>query len=310
MNNWLHKFMEKPDISDKPDKPDISDKWDENLENMPGGGPDKPDRLDPSLNLSGLSGSPWALLGENLSNMPKIGPDISDNTDKPDISDKPDKWDENLENMPGVGPDKPDRLGPNLNLSGLSGSPWDLLRENLNNMPKIGPDISDKPDKWDENLENMPGGEPDKPDRLDPSLNLSGLSGSPWGLLREKVENNPSKGGDKSARFNSKTNVSVLSVAPQGLLDNSSLLDDFEERLAIAEYDGQQSPLQAQRIAYQDAFIVVLNTLPYEEEEGYYDEDWLTRRIKVAQMASCSRVTPSKINVPLNQLFFNWLKNV
>jgi hypothetical protein len=176
MNKWIHKFMEKPDISDKPDKPDISDKWDENLENMPGGGPDKPDRLDPSLNLSGLSGSPWGLLGENLSNMRKIGPDISDNTDKPD------------------------RLGPNLNLSGLSGpSPGDLNK---------------------------------------------------------------------------------TSIFPY---EGSSLLDDYEERLAIAEYDGQQSSTQAQRIAYQDAFIAVLNTLSYEEEEGDCDEDWLTKRIKATQ---------------------------
>lgn len=165
--------MEKPDISDN------TDKWDENLENMPGGGPDKPDRLDPSLNLSGLSGSPWGLLGENLSNMPKIEPDISDNTDKPDISDKP------------------DRSGPNLNLSG------------------------------------------------------------------------PSQGDLNK--------TSVFSY------EESFLLDDFEERLAIAEYDGHQNPIQAQRIAYQDAFIAVLNTLPYEEEQGYYDEDWLTRRIKAAQ---------------------------
>ncbi len=168
--------MEKPDISDKPD------------------------RLDPSLNLSGLSGSPWGLLRENLNNMPKIRPDISDNTDKPDISDKPDKWDENLENMPGGEPDKPDRLGPNLNLSGLSG---------------------------------------------------------------------PSQG-----------DLNKTSVFPY---EGCSLLDDFEERLAIAEYDGQQSSTQAQRIAYQDALIALLNTLRYEEEGGYYDEDWLTRRIKAAQ---------------------------
>ena len=60
MNKWLHKFMEKPDISDN------TDKWDGNLENMPGGGPDKPDRSDPNLNLSGLSGTPWALLRQIL----------------------------------------------------------------------------------------------------------------------------------------------------------------------------------------------------------------------------------------------------
>lgn len=124
------------------------------------------------------------------------------------------------------------------------------------------PDISDKPDKpdntdkWDENLENMPGGRPDKPDRLDPSLNLSGLSG-------------PSQG-----------DLNKTSVFPY---EGSFLLDDFEERLAIAEYDGHQNPTQAQRIAYQDAFVAVLSTLPYEEENGYYDEDWMMRRIKAAQ---------------------------
>ena len=74
-----------------------------------------------------------------------------------------------------------------------------------------------------------------------------------------------------------------MSVPLQRPFRKSSLLDDFEERLAIAEYDGHQGTLQAQRIAYQDAFIDVLNTLPYEEEKGYYDEDWLIRRIKAAQ---------------------------
>jgi hypothetical protein len=78
--------------------------------------------------------------------------------------------------------------------------------------------------------------------------------------------------------------ICQLSVPSSGSLNKASLLDDFEERLAIAEYDGHQRPLQAQRIAYQDAFITVLSTLPYEEEEeSYYDEDWLTRRIKAAQ---------------------------
>lgn len=93
-------------------------------------------------------------------------------------------------------------------------------------------------------------------------------------FLEKKSEIQP----DKPNRFNSKTNMSVLS----GLSD-PSLLENFEERLAIAEYDGQQTHLQAQRIAYLDAFMAVLATLPYEEEEGHYDEDWLTRRVKATQ---------------------------
>ena len=58
---------------------------------------------------------------------------------------------------------------------------------------------------------------------------------------------------------------------------------EFKERAAIAEYDGQQTHLQAQRIAYLDAFMAVLSILPYEEEEGCYGEDWLMLRIKAAQ---------------------------
>ncbi|HUX79472.1 MAG TPA: hypothetical protein VMW10_07010 [Alphaproteobacteria bacterium] len=159
-------------------------------------------------------------------------------------------------------------------------------------------------------LENEIVNRSDKSDRFD--LRVS-LSGDPQELLDEKkVENNHSKGGDKSARFRFETNMSPLSLRPRGLLDEkvvntpepgfdskvnmsvlsvppegpfskSSLLDDFEERLAITEYDGHQTSTQAHRIAYQDAFIEVLNTLPYEEAQGYYDEDWLTRRIKAAQ---------------------------
>ncbi len=89
-------------------------------------------------------------------------------------------------------------------------------------------------------------------------------------FLEKKPENQP----DKPDRFNLKTNMSGLS---------GPLHESFEERLAIAEYDGQQTHLQAQRIAYLDAFMTVLSTLPYEEKEGHYDEDWLTRRVKATQ---------------------------
>ncbi len=54
---------------------------------------------------------------------------------------------------------------------------------------------------------------------------------------------------------------------------------EFEERAATAEYDGQQT----QRIAYLDVFMAVLSIFPYEEEEGHYDENWLTRRVKATQ---------------------------
>lgn len=113
---------------------------------------------------------------------------------------------------------------------------------------------------------------------------MSPLSLRPRGLLDEKMVNTPEPNiSDKPDRFNLKTNLSVMSGSSGEPFGKPSLLDDFEERIAIAEYDGQQSTTQAQRIAYQDAFIAVLNTLPYDEAEGYYDEDWLTRRVKAAQ---------------------------
>ncbi len=83
---------------------------------------------------------------------------------------------------------------------------------------------------------------------------------------------------DITDRFASNTNMSM-----QSGLSGPSLRENFEERLAITEYDGQKTQLQAQRIAYLDAFMAVLSALPFEEEEGYYDEDWLMRRVKTTQ---------------------------
>jgi hypothetical protein len=71
---------------------------------------------------------------------------------------------------------------------------------------------------------NMP--EPDicdNPDRLDPNLNLSRRA---QGIFSQYGE------------------------------------QDFEERLAIAEYEGEQMPLHAHCIAYLDAFISILTALP------------------------------------------------
>ena len=59
-----------------------------------------------------------------------------------------------------------------------------------------------------------------------------------------------------------------------------SVLEEYEERLAIAEVDGHQTPLQAERIAYQDAFIAVLSTLPCNDHS---DGDWLNKRIQAAK---------------------------
>jgi hypothetical protein len=117
-----------------------------------------------------------------------------------------------------------------------------------------------------------------QPDRFIPNANMSVMSGPSGELLEQNLGKLSELQPDKPDKFNSKTNMSVLSV-----MSGPSLRENFEERLAISEYDGQQTQLQAQRIAYLDAFMAVLSALPYEEEDGYYDEDWLTRRVKATQ---------------------------
>lgn len=66
---------------------------------------------------------------------------------------------------------------------------------------------------------------------------------------------------------------------PSYFSKGSELLDEYEERLAIAEHDSRQGSVQAQRIAYLDAFMSVLASLPYEDPT----EDWLGQRIRSAQ---------------------------
>ena len=100
------------------------------------------------------------------------------------------------------------------------------------------------------------------------------------------MEKEPPNRPDKPDRFDPKVNMSVLSAPSDGLIDHASftfydteLLDEYEERLAIAEYDGLQPPSQAERIAYLDAFVTVLVTLPHDDGEG----DWLSRKIVEAK---------------------------
>lgn len=169
--------------------------------------------------------------------------------------------------------------------------------------------------KWiNQFLENEIVNKSDKSDRFDLELKSSGLSGRPKGLLEEKLKINLRKGGDKSDRFKFEPNMSLLSLRSRRLLDENlintpepdisdkpdrldpnlnlsgSLQDvldqtsysyssqDFEERLAIAEYDGGQTPLHAQRIAYLDAFISVLTALPAMDSQ----KNWLDMRIQTA----------------------------
>lgn len=70
---------------------------------------------------------------------------------------------------------------------------------------------------------------------------------------------------------------------------SSDLKDAYEERLAIAQYDGGQNALQAQRIAYQDAFIAALNALPNDDLENETITDWLDQRIKATRQLITAR---------------------
>jgi hypothetical protein len=167
-----------------------------------------------------------------------------------------------LENESVKRSDKSDRFEKDANLSGLSGGPSGLLDEK----------------KVENNLRK--GGH--KSDRFRFEPNMSPLSLRLRGLFdekMEKVENNPRKGGDKSDRFKLESNMSPLSLRSPELLDQNFYPygeHDFEERLAIAEYDGDQIDIQAQRIAYLDAFISALTSLPATETQ----RDWLDMRIQ------------------------------
>ncbi len=122
---------------------------------------------------------------------------------------------------------------------------------------------------------------PDISDRFGSNVNMSDLSGSSRGRLEENLRNMSETGPDISDRFDSNVNMSGLSgslgdiferiVSPYGK-------HDFEERIAIAEVDGNQNPIQAHRIAYLDAFISLLSALA--EDDPY--QDWLAQKIQTA----------------------------
>lgn len=61
-------------------------------------------------------------------------------------------------------------------------------------------------------------------------------------------------------------------------VERDDLLYEYNERAAIAEYDGHQTRAQAQGTAYLDAFMAVLADLPYKNVE----DDWMEHRIKAA----------------------------
>ena len=156
-------------------------------------------------------------------------------------------------------PDKPDKPREEGHLSGLSvlsgpsqissQSFMDKKIKNKINIFKIHTDKPDKPhdgghlsdltspshESLDKNLENISEARTDKPDKPDKPPGEGHLSNF-WGLTQSHLDRYPYEG--------------------------SPILEDFVERLAIAEYDGRQSDLQAQCIAYRDAFMAALRVLP------------------------------------------------
>jgi hypothetical protein len=156
-------------------------------------------------------------------------------------------------------PDKTDKPHDGGHLSGLSvlsgpsqtsfQSFMDKKIKNKKNIFKIHTDKTDKPhDGGHLSVLSVPSGgtsdgklesiskictdKPDKPDKPPEEEHLSNF----WGLTQSHL--------DKYA------------------CGGSPILEDFVERLAIAQYDGRQNDLQAQCIAYRDAFMAALRTRP------------------------------------------------
>ena len=121
----------------------------------------------------------------------------------------------------------------------------------------------------------------DNTDRFDHSLNMSDLSGSHQGLSEENLKNIAEIRPEISDRFDSSVNMPDLSGSPRDILENIVFPygeHDFEERIAIAEVDGNQNPIQAHRIAYLDAFISLLSVLAEKDPH----QDWLAQKIQTA----------------------------
>jgi hypothetical protein len=60
--------------------------------------------------------------------------------------------------------------------------------------------------------------------------------------------------------------------------ETDNFLYEFNERVAIAEYDGEASPVQANSIAYLDAFLSIL----FDISELDPQKDWLAQRVQTA----------------------------
>lgn len=99
-------------------------------------------------------------------------------------------------------------------------------------------------------------------------------------LERNKDGNKPGTEASNSVPLHPQSSSPCGTNAEVGCkVETDSFLYDFEERLAIAEYDGEASPVQAHSIAYLDAFISILTH--FAEDEPDY-QNWLKMNIHVA----------------------------
>lgn len=103
--------------------------------------------------------------------------------------------------------------------------------------------------------------------------------------LASKVLEQNNKGNNRGTTTSkpvpplSQSSIACGTSAEAGCKDQTdSFLCDFEEQIAIAEVDGNQTPIEAHRIAYLDAFIAILSDLA----ENNPHQDWLAQQIQRA----------------------------
>ncbi len=91
--------------------------------------------------------------------------------------------------------------------------------------------------------------------------------------------------------YETKNNVYFLpnSIGTSLNYHSGILRDGYEERIAIAEMDGKQPPIEAHCIAYLDAFISILSDLAENEPH----QDWLAHKIQIALATLEARHFPS-----------------
>jgi hypothetical protein len=108
-------------------------------------------------------------------------------------------------------------------------------------------------------------------------------------LANELLQKNTPQRKDKTTALTSipsydrcETNKADKLARQTDISNPCSIKDDFEERIAIAEYDGKQDAILAYRIAYEGAIMAILNANP-PNDLVRPNVDWLQDRIKSAE---------------------------